>query len=78
MSGATGDEWRANSRKNEEMEPTQKQYPVVDVTGVGSFQSVHPLMEKGKRLMEAASGKRLTEGETGSCSDGWGTMLSRS
>ena len=30
---ATGDEWRNNSRKNEGMEPNQKQYPVVDVTG---------------------------------------------
>ena len=30
---ATGDQWRSNSRKNEEMEPKQKQYPVVDVTG---------------------------------------------
>ena len=30
---ATGDQWRNNSRKNEEMEPTQKQYPVVDGTG---------------------------------------------
>ena len=29
----TGDEWRNNSRKNEEMEPKQKQCPVVDVTG---------------------------------------------
>ena len=29
---ATGDQWRNNSRKNEEMEPKQK-YPVVDVTG---------------------------------------------
>ena len=29
----TGDQWRNNSRKNEEMEPKQKQYPVVDVTG---------------------------------------------
>jgi len=28
--------WRNNSRKNEEMEPKQKQYPVVDVTGDGS------------------------------------------
>ena len=28
-----GDQWRSNSRKNEEMEPKQKQYPVVDVTG---------------------------------------------
>ena len=30
---ATGDQWRNNSRKNEEMELKQKQYPVVDVTG---------------------------------------------
>ena len=30
---ATGDQWRSNSRKNEGMEPKQKQYPVVDMTG---------------------------------------------
>ena len=30
---ATGDQWINNSRKNEEMEPKQKQYTVVDVTG---------------------------------------------
>ena len=30
---AAGDQWRNNSRKNEGMEPKQKQYPVVDVTG---------------------------------------------
>ena len=30
---ATGDQWRSNSRKNEEMEPKQKQYPVAGVTG---------------------------------------------
>ena len=30
---ATGNQWRNNSRKNEEMEPKQKQHPVVDVTG---------------------------------------------
>ena len=30
---ATGDQWRKNSRKNEGMEPKQKQYPVVYVTG---------------------------------------------
>ena len=33
---ATGDQWRNNSRKNEGMEPKQKQQPVVDVTGDGS------------------------------------------
>ena len=30
---ATGDQWRNNSRKNEGMEPKQKQYPAVDLTG---------------------------------------------
>ena len=30
---AIGDQWRTNSRKNEETEPKQKQHPVVDVTG---------------------------------------------
>ena len=30
---ATGDQWRNNSRKNEVIEPKQKQSPVVDVTG---------------------------------------------
>ena len=30
---ATGDQWRNNSRKNEEIEPKQKQHPVVDMTG---------------------------------------------
>ena len=30
---ATGGQWRNNSRKNEGMEPMQKQYAAVDVTG---------------------------------------------
>ena len=33
---ATGDQWRNNSRNNEEMEPKQQQHPVVGVTGDGS------------------------------------------
>ena len=33
---ATGDQWRTNSRKNEETKPKQKQHPAVDVTGDGS------------------------------------------
>ena len=33
---ATGDQWRNNSRKNEETEPKQKQHPVVDMTADGS------------------------------------------
>ena len=32
----TGDQWRNNSRKNEETEPRQKENPAVDVTGDGS------------------------------------------
>ena len=36
------------------------------------FHSVCPLMDKGKRLMEASWWERLTVGETGSCSVGWG------
>ena len=33
---STGDKWRNNCRKYEEMEPKQKQHPVLDVTGDGS------------------------------------------
>ena len=33
---ATGDQWRNNSRKNEEMEPKQKQHSIMDVTADGS------------------------------------------
>ena len=33
---ATGEEWRNNSRKNEETESKQKQCPVVDIMGDGS------------------------------------------
>ena len=32
----TGEEWKNNTRKNEETEPKQKQQPVVDLTGDGS------------------------------------------
>ena len=37
---ATGEEWRNNSRKNEETQPKQKQHPVVDVTGDKSKSSM--------------------------------------
>ena len=33
---ATGDQWRKNSRKDEGMEPKQKQHSIVDVMGDGS------------------------------------------
>ena len=38
---ATGDQWRNNSRKNEETESMQKQRPVVDVTGDRSKVQCH-------------------------------------
>jgi len=38
---ASGDQWRNNSRTNEETEPKQKQHPVVDVTGDGSKVQCH-------------------------------------
>ena len=30
---ATGDQWTTNCRKNEEIEPKEKQHPIVDVAG---------------------------------------------
>ena len=39
-------------------------------------QSVCPLMEKGKRLVETSWGDRLTQEEAGSCFDGWGCIPS--
>ena len=33
---ATEDEWRNNSRENEEKQPKQKQHPAEDMTGDGS------------------------------------------
>ena len=47
---ATGDQWRNNSRKNEDMEPKQKQHPVVDVTGDGSKVHSLPLLQKRKTI----------------------------
>ena len=47
---ATGDQWRNNSRKNEETEPKQKQHPVVDVTGDGSKVHSLPLLQKRKTI----------------------------
>ena len=33
---AAGDQWRNSFRKNEQMEPKQKQHPLVDVSGDGN------------------------------------------
>ena len=44
---ATGEEWTNNSKKNEEMEPKQKQHPVVDVTDNGSkIQSYRAILHR--------------------------------
>ena len=41
---AIGEEWRNSSRRNEDAEPKQKQYQVVDVSG--SENKSHPLKNK--------------------------------
>ena len=47
---ATGDQWRNNSRKNEETEPKQKEHPVADVTGGRSICSLLFLLVGGGAL----------------------------
>ena len=69
---ATGDQWRNNSRKNEGMEPKQKQYPVVDVTLATSCEQ----LTHWKRLWCSeglwAGGERDDRGW-----DGWMASLTR-
>ena len=68
---ATGDQWRNNSRKNEETEPKQKQHPVLDVTSDGSkvrcYQEQYCIgtwnvrsMNQGKREVVKQEMARLT------------------
>ena len=45
---ATGDQWRNNSRKNEGMEPKQKQYPAVDVNG--DRKKINPKADPAKKI----------------------------
>ena len=61
---ATGDQWRNNSRKNEGMEPKQKQYPVVDVTGIEArLNAVKRRVDSlEKTLMLRGSGGRRRRG----------------
>ena len=42
---ASGDQWRDNSRKNEGMEPKQKQYPVVDTIHRKPRDTIRKLLE---------------------------------
>ena len=59
---ATGDQWRNNSRKNEEMKPKQKQHPAVIVTGDGSnvqcFKEQYCIGTWNVRFMIKANWKR--------------------
>ena len=48
---ATGDQRRSNSRKNEGIEPKQKQYPVVDVTGDRSTDSMDVSLSELRELV---------------------------
>ena len=57
---ATGDQWRNNSRNNEGMEPKQKQYPAVDVTGDKSnkgdgTQGLHNRLEQNHSTFQATN-----------------------
>ena len=56
---ATGDQWRNNSRKNEEMKPKQKQHQVVDVTGDGTKVQCCKELDTTKRLNNKQEMARL-------------------
>ena len=85
----TGEEWRNNSRKNEGMEPKQKQYPAVDVTGdriksrCCKEQYCHARGE-GERVLALESregtraSRRVEEGLSRSLSGGGGRQTQRS
>ena len=62
---ATEDQWRNNSRKNEGMEPKQKQYPAVDVTGDRS--KVQCCKEQLHRNLECQiyESRQIGSGQTG-------------
>ena len=51
MPNATGDQWRNNSRKSEEMEPKQKEHPAVDV--IGDISKVQCCKEQHCRKLSA-------------------------
>ena len=56
---ATGDQWRNNSRKNEGMEPKQKQFPAVDVTGDRSKAQCY----KGKYCIGTWNARSMSQGK---------------
>ena len=63
---ATGDQWRNNSRKNEGMEPKQKQYLVVDVTGERSkVQSCKRAILHRNLECQVHESRQIGSGQTG-------------
>ena len=63
---ATGDQWRNNSRKNEGMEPKQKQHPVVD--GTGDRSKVRCYKEQyciGTWNVRSMKSRQIRSGQTG-------------
>ena len=63
---ATGDQWRNNSRKNEGMEPKQKQYPVVDVTSDRSKVRCYKEQYcRGTWNVRSMKSKQIGSGQTG-------------
>ena len=59
----TGDQRRNNSRKNEGMEPKQKQYPAVDVTGDRS--KVQCYKEHRNLECQVHESRQIGSGQTG-------------
>ena len=63
---ATGDQWRNNSRKNERMEPKQKQHLVVDVTvDVSKVQCCKEQYCIGTWNVRAHGSRQIGSGQTG-------------
>ena len=63
---AIGDPWRNNSRKNEGMEPKQKQYPVVDVTGYRStIQMLKRVILHRNLECQVHESRQIGSGQTG-------------
>ena len=60
---ATGDQWRNNSRKNEGMEPKQKQYPVMHVTGDRRSDAVRAILHRNLECQVHES-RQIGSGQT--------------